>query len=108
MKKYPPWGDYHADLIELLKDPERASGYLNASLEAGDREAFLMALRNVLEAQGGITKIAKAAKLNRVSLYKMLGVKGNPGFDNVLKLLHTVGIRFTVTPTKKKSRPKAA
>lgn len=103
-----PWADYHEDLIKHLKDPERAAGYLNASLEAGDREAFLMALRNVLEARGGMTKIAKKTKINRVSLYKMLHAEGNPGFDNVLKLLQSVGIQFYVKTKKAKPQSKAA
>ena len=103
-----PWTDYHVDLISELKDPETAASYLNAALEDGNRQAFLMALRHVLEAQGGMTKIAKATKINRVSLYKMLQGGGNPGFDNVLKLMKAVGIHFTVKPKKSRQTPKAA
>ena len=89
---------YHEELIKILKDPEEASAYLNAALEAGDKKAFLMALRNVLEAQGGMTKMSDRSKINRVSLYKMLSHNGNPAFENVLRLLQTAGIRFRVVP----------
>jgi len=43
---------YQEDLIEALKDPREAAAYLNAAMEEGDRELFLLALRNVAEAHG--------------------------------------------------------
>ncbi|OGW88643.1 MAG: transcriptional regulator [Omnitrophica bacterium RIFCSPLOWO2_01_FULL_50_24] len=98
---------HHDELIKILKDPQEASAYLNAALEAGDKKAFLMALRNVLEAHGGMTRISDRAKINRVSLYKMLSRDGNPGFENLLTLLNVVGIRFQVT-ARPKSRRRAA
>jgi DNA-binding phage protein len=45
--------EYQQDLIEALKNPEEAAAYLNAALEEGDRETFLLALRNVTEANDG-------------------------------------------------------
>jgi len=45
--------EYQKDLIEALKIPEEAATYLNAALEKGDRETFLLALRNVAEANCG-------------------------------------------------------
>ena len=45
--------EYQQVLIEALKNPEEAAAYLNAALEEGDRETFLLALRNVAEANGG-------------------------------------------------------
>ena len=43
--------EYQKDLIEALKDPCEAAAYLNAAIEEGEREVFLLALRNVAEAQ---------------------------------------------------------
>ena len=57
--------DYHEELIEYLKDHDEAIAYLNAAREEsmkGDEESqqlFLVALRNVAEAQGGLGKLAK-------------------------------------------------
>ena len=34
-------GDYHAEHIEWLKDPENAAGYLNAVIEEEDKDALL-------------------------------------------------------------------
>jgi DNA-binding phage protein len=45
--------EYQQDLIEALKNPEEAATYLNAALEEGNGETFLLALRNVAEANGG-------------------------------------------------------
>ena len=77
-----------------------ASEYLNAALEAGDKKAFLMALRNVIEARGGMTRMARSSKINRVSLYKMLSGNGNPGFGNILLLLQLAGIQFKAVSKK--------
>jgi len=43
---------YQPDLIESLRDAGEAKEYLNAALEEDDPELFLLALRNVAEAQG--------------------------------------------------------
>lgn len=67
---------YQEDLIEALKDPIEAAAYINAAIEDGDREVFLLALRNVAQAHGGMSTVAEKAHLNRESLYKMLSKKG--------------------------------
>ena len=101
MKKVPPAVSHHEWLIRRLKaDPEEAAGYLNAALEAGDKKAFFMALRNVIEACGGMTRMARSSKINRISLYKMLSASGNPGFLNILILLRHAGIRLRASPEK--------
>jgi probable addiction module antidote protein len=101
--KYAAAVSHHDWLIKRLKaDPEEASGYLNAALEAGDKKAFLMALKNVIEARVGMTRCARSSKINRVSLYKMLSSNGNPGFGNILVLLRVAGIRFKAFPRNKK------
>lgn len=42
---------YKTDLLERLRNPEYATGYLNAVLEENDEAAFQLALRDVAEAQ---------------------------------------------------------
>ncbi len=67
---------YHDNLIESLKDSQKAEAYLKVALEEyeidKDPEAFLLALRNVAEAQGGLSKLAQKTHLNRQNLYKTL------------------------------------
>lgn len=93
-----PAVSYREEMMKVLKDPVEASAYLNAALEAGDKKAFLLALKNVLEAHGGMTRISGQAKINRVSLYKMLSSNGNPAFENILRLLPHAGIHLQVVP----------
>ena len=61
-----------------MKDPREAAAYLNAAMEEGDRELFMLALRNVTEAHGSMAVVSEKAKLNRESMYRMLSKKGNP------------------------------
>ena len=50
---------------DYLKTPEDAAAYLNAALEemGGDPRLLMKALRNVAEAQGGVSAVARQAKL---------------------------------------------
>ena len=89
---------YQEDLIEALKDPLEAAAYLNASIEDGDREVFLLALRNVTLAHGGMSTIAQKAHLKRESLYRMLSKKGNPEIKSIFNLLHAIGLKLTIEP----------
>ena len=94
---------YHESLLESLKDLKEAGAYLNASLDENDPELFLLALRNVAEAQEGMSKFAKKAKLNRESLYRMLSEKGNPQLDSLTHLLDVMGFRLSVGPKNRAS-----
>ncbi len=91
---------YQEDLIEALKDPREAATYLNAAIEDGDKEVFLLALRNVALAHGGMSAVAKKAHINRESLYRMLSRKGNPELKSIFNLLHIVGLKINIEPEK--------
>ena len=92
---------YQEDLIEALKDPREAAAYLNLAMEEEDRALFLLALRNVAEAHGGMTMVAEKARLNRENLYRMLSEKGNPEIKSILSLLGSMGLKLTIEPKKK-------
>lgn len=87
---------YQDELIKSLKKPKEATAYLNAALEDGDLEIFLLALRNVAEALGGLSQVAKKAKLNRENLYRMLSSSGNPEIASLTKILGCFGMRLAV------------
>ena len=91
---------YQVELIEALRDPHEAEEYLNAALEEENAELFLLALRNVAEAQGGMAQLADKAHLNRESLYRMLSERGNPELKSLESLLHALGFRLSVTAVK--------
>ena len=91
---------YHDFLIERLKDPEEAAGYLNAALAEGDRVLFLVALRNVAEAHGGMLQLSKRTKLSRPNLYRMLSKNGQPEIQSLYKVLDAFGLTLQVSPKK--------
>ena len=82
-----------------MRDAGEAEEYWNAALEEGDPELFLLAFRNVAEAQGGVAQLAEKAKLNRESLYKILSERGNPELKSLDALLHALEFRLAVTAT---------
>jgi probable addiction module antidote protein len=87
---------YQTELVEALKNPDEAAEYLDAALEDGDTQVFLLALRNVAEAHGGMGRLSEDAHLNRESLYRMLSGRGNPRLTSLDALLHAMGLRLTV------------
>jgi probable addiction module antidote protein len=93
---------YHQRLIDSLNDSEEASAYLKVALEEyeedGDSESFLLALRNVTEAQGGMSMLAKKTHLNRQNLYRALSRRGNPTFQTLDIILHGLGFRLSIEP----------
>ena len=96
-KKVMPIIDYKEDfLMKDLQDLDHAADYLTSAIEEGE-EVFLLAVRDVVEAQGGIGSLSKATNLNRENLYAMLSDKGNPRLSSVTSILDKLGIgmRFT-------------
>lgn len=93
---------YHEGLIKRLKNHDFAIAYLNGALEEslkGDEESqqlFLEALKDVAEAQGSMSALAKRAHLRRESLYRMLSEKGNPEFNSLTALLHAMGFQLSI------------
>jgi len=99
---------FRESLIKALKDPVEASEYLNAVLKEGDANLLLEALRDVAEAQGGITSLSRKAKLNRANLYQMLSAHGNPRIRSVENVLKVFGLKFGVLPDPKAAYPSRA
>lgn len=96
--------DYNDYLIQSLKDPKEAAGYLNAALEDGDIDGFLEALRHVVEAQGGMTSLSKRTTKGRESLYKTISKTGNPYLRNTNDILHALGFQLAITQQEKHAR----
>lgn len=93
-----PTIDYQDDFLRReLQDPERAAAYLTAALEDGE-DVFLLAVRDVVEAHGGIGTLAKLTQLNRENLYAMLSEAGNPRLSSLTTILDTLGFAISVHP----------
>ena len=87
---------YREGLLESLRNPEEAAQYLNACLEDEDPRVFLLALRDVADARGGIRAVSRDAHLNRESLYRMLSRSGNPSLGSLAAVLDACGLRLAV------------
>ncbi len=83
-------------LKEELKDKEFAAAYLTAAIEENDYISFMKAIRNVVDAQGGIGKLAKKTGQNRESLYKTLSGVRNPKVNTLDEILHALGCQLSV------------
>lgn len=93
-----PTENYNDFLIQELQDPEVAAEYLSAAIASGVSEEFLLALRNVADAHGGIGVLSEITALNRQNLYRMLSEDGNPTLANLIAVLRTIGLTLTVKP----------
>ena len=88
--------NYRDDLLESLIDPEEAREYLNAALEDENPEVFLLALKDIVDANSSMTELAQATNRNRESLYKTLSAKGNPHLSSVRSILNNLGFKLAV------------
>ena len=82
---------------KLRRNPTFAAEYLKAAME--DREepqVLLVALRHIAEARGGVAKIAKAAGVERESLYRALSPRGNPRLSTLFAVTKAMGLTLTV------------
>ena len=90
---------------DLKNNSDESDGYIETALEEyakdGNTEALLLALRTIVEARGGISKLAKTANLNRQSLYKALSVKGNPRLSTIGTILNVLGYTLSVRKYQK-------
>lgn len=100
MRKYR---NYKEDLIEKLKDPEYAAAYLNASLEesfeAEDMGIFQLAVRDVVEAHGGMGEIASKMKVSRESFYRSLSHKGTARFSTLVNAIKACDLELEFQPS---------
>ncbi len=99
MEKLTTW---HEFLIEKLANREKAMSYLQVSLEEylvdGDTPFFLKGIRNVVEAQGGTSKIAKQAGITPKALSEFL-YSGDPLHLGTLSaVLKALGWQLSIEP----------
>lgn len=84
--------------IEKLKDSEYAAAYLNAcleeSFEAKDMRIFQLAVRDVVEANGGMSEISSKMEVSRESFYRSLFAKGKARFSTLVNAIRACGLEF--------------
>ena len=81
---------------DYLNTQEDIVAYLNAAVEEmGDDPRLLMkAFRNVAEARGGVSEVARQAKMDRVALSRALSGQRIPRLDTLTKVSAACGVRL--------------
>ncbi len=88
-------------LLEKLRDPEFAKGYMEACLEEG--VPLEVALGDVVRAQG-VAQVARRAHLDRPNVIRALRPKANPTLSTLKRLLSGVGLELAVRSRKVSKR----
>ncbi len=92
--------DYSQQLMESLSDKAQAVAYLEVALEEyeldQDANAFMLALKNVVQAQGGVGELSKKTGLDRAHLYRVFSRQGNPRFLTLNNILRALGFRLSI------------
>ncbi len=100
MKKLRTWREY---LIEqLAANRAEAIDYIQFALEEyqvdGDTAVFLLSLRTFVEAQGGISELAKRTHMSPDALLKILSSDKAPHIDTLGTILNALGCRLSIVP----------
>ncbi|MDZ7958164.1 MAG: hypothetical protein RMY34_09710 [Aulosira sp. DedQUE10] len=88
---------YHEKLIQDLQNPLEAAAYIEVVLEEGDPKMLSKALKNVIEAQGGINQLSLQVQQLYRQFEQMLSEKGEIEFYNLNSLLDALGLQLAVT-----------
>lgn len=101
MLRFTPQVNYffvgdEAIIRRLRKDSDFAPEYFKAALgDEDDPRILLITLRHIAQAQG-IAKVAKAAGIERESLYRALSIHGNPRLSTLVAVTNAIGLRLTL------------
>jgi probable addiction module antidote protein len=85
------------DAADYLDNEETIAEYISNALEDPNPDVFLTAVRDVARARG-MAQLARDSGLGRESLYKALTPGAKPRYDTMLKLLHALGVKISVSP----------
>jgi DNA-binding phage protein len=97
--KMPTSYSYRESLIESLKYPEHAAGFIGAILEEKDPEPALLrnAIRKVIEARIRMNALSESAKEHHEKLDKMLTESGGSEIYSLVELLEALGFKLGIT-----------
>ena len=94
----------HEFLMEGLANREEALDYLDVALEEyqedGDTPFLLRSIKIVIEAQGGITELAKRTHMSPDALQKVLSSDKAPHIDTLGTILNALGCRLSIVPVE--------
>jgi len=93
----PKSTSYHEKRIQDLKNPLEVAAYIEVVLEEGDPKMLSKALKNFIEAHGGIEQMSAPVKELYNKLDQMLLDKGEIEFYSLNSLLDVLGLHLAVT-----------
>lgn len=106
--KVPASVPYEPGLKQRLADPEQTHLYLQAAMDEASKEndpsIFQVALKDVAEAHGGVTSLARETGINRTHLYCIMSPEGNPSFSVLWQMLRAFGLGFSVITCESSAR----
>jgi DNA-binding phage protein len=89
--------EYYANFLK--NKPKELKSYkkhvISAFNKTHDIPAFLEGLKTIAMAERKINDIAKSARLERSTVYKLLSKEANPSFYNVSYVIKNLGISLT-------------
>lgn len=83
---------YQEDLLAALREPSEAQEYLKAALEDDNPEVFLLALKDVIEANSNQGRSLFLGKDDD----EVLSIQGSSELSNLQKVLSSLGYRLTI------------
>ena len=101
--KTPTTKNYQSYLIESLKSPEEAAGYLEAFFEEENPEPELLhkVLNNILEALGDVYLTPEQIEEHRKKLDHLLAEKGSFSIYHLGNWLDVLGLKICIQPISK-------
>lgn len=87
------------DAASYLTSEADIAAYLDVVLEENDPNLLAAALGDIARARG-MSSLAKATGLSRESLYKSLSGERVPSTETLLKVLHALNLKLSVSPLK--------
>ena len=90
--------NYHDHRMKELSELEEAIGYLEVVVEEyrkdGDTFGFLIGLRNVIEAQGGVKEFSRRTEIDPRDWLKILSSNNRQDLDTLEAVLNDLGDRL--------------
>ncbi len=87
-------------MVEFIKDKEAVRALLGRTIFV-EPEVSCEIIKDLIEAFGGVSALAKETGLSRMSIYHMVSPKGNPSLSNLRKVATAMGLA-PVAPGHKK------
>lgn len=97
-----PVKNHQDDLLKRLSDPNYASQYLKVALDEtlkdGNKEAFFLALKNIMDAKQKFKTLPKTTEKSQKKIEQLLCKKEQLTIENLLFILQSVGISIDFKP----------